>query len=115
MVNDPSLFLTFLTSTLLPVVIALIFHQNASDTVKAIITFMVCLAVAFLVMWLSNKFVAPREGLSTNQTLQLYAENAGLCLMTAWGFYARFWSKLGGVTTSLNEAGFKVGRPRTTP
>lgn len=115
MINDPSLFLTFLTSTVLPVLIALIFHQNATDTVKAILTFIVCCFVAFLVMWLSNKFIAPRAGLSTNDTLKLYTENAGLCLMTAWGFYARFWSKLGGVTTSLNDAGLKVGRPRSTP
>jgi Na+(H+)/acetate symporter ActP len=110
MVNDPSLFTTFLVSTLLPVLIALIFHQRASDTVKAIISFLVCCAVAFLVMWLSDKFLAPREGLSTNETLKLYVENAGLCLMTAWGFYARFWSKLG-VTEALNSAGLKVGRP----
>jgi len=110
MVNDPSLFATFLTSTLLPVLIAFIFHQQASDTVKAIITFLVCCAVAFLVMWLSDKFLSPRVGLSTNETLKLYAENAGLCLMTAWGFYARFWSKLG-VTQAINDAGLKVGKP----
>jgi VIT1/CCC1 family predicted Fe2+/Mn2+ transporter len=113
MVNDPSLFASFVVGTLLPVLIAFILHYDAPETTKAIVAFVVCCVVAGLTMWLTDKFMGISLGLTTNEKAKLYVENAGLVLMTAWGFYARFWSKLGEgtIVTALNSSGLKVGRP----
>jgi VIT1/CCC1 family predicted Fe2+/Mn2+ transporter len=113
MINDPSLFASFVVGTLLPVLIAFILHYEAPETTKAIVAFVVCCIVAALTMWLTDKLLGVPLGLSGNDKAKLYVENAGLVLMTAWGFYARFWNKLGGgtIVTSLNASGLKVGRP----
>lgn len=117
MVNDPSLITAFIIGTILPVLIAFILHYNAPETVKSIIAFVVCCIFAGLTMWLTDKFLGIPVGLSTNDRAKLYVENAGLILITAWGFYNNVWNKIGGgvIITSLNASGFKVGKPTEPP
>lgn len=113
MINDPSLITAFLIGTILPVLIAFILHYDAPETVKAIIAFVVCLIFAGLTMWLTDRFLGIPSGLSTNDKAKLYVENAGLILITAWGFYNNLWNKIGSgvIMKSLNSSGLKVGRP----
>ncbi len=108
MVNDPSLFLSFLEGTLLPLLIAFILAQLAPQWLKALVTFGICLAFTALSMWLSNKITGPSPGLSTNDTLKLWVENAGLILMAAWTTYQHFW-KPTGITPAINNVGPQLG------
>ena len=111
MVNDPSLFGSFLMGVLLPLLISLILAREAAPWLKSLVVFLLCLVFTAVSMWLADKIVPPPAGLSTNDTLKLWVENFGILVMTAWGTYEHFW-KPTTIAPALNTAGLKVGRAR---
>jgi amino acid permease len=109
-VNDPSIFLSFLGGTILPLIIAYILAYNARTEIKTIVAFLVCVMYAALSMWLSNKFFGALPGMSRNDFLKVVVENIGAVLMSAWTTFEFFWKQTG-IAGSLNVASspFKVG------
>lgn len=114
MVNDTSLFISFVGGTLLPLIIAFILSYAAPSYLKAIVTLIVCILWTALAMWLDNKFVGPTQGMSTNDTVKLWVENLGLVLVSAWSTFQFFWKPVG-IVPSLEMTGGNLGGPKPPP
>lgn len=116
MVNDSSLFLSFIGGTLLPLLISFILSQSAPSWVRATVAMIVCIIFTALSMWLTNKFIGPTPGMSTNDTLKLWVENLGVVLMAAWSTFQFFWKQIN-VSSALETAVFspKIGATQPDP
>lgn len=108
MVNDSSLFLSLVGGTLLPLLISFILSQSAPSYIRAIVALVVCILFTALSMWLTNKFIGPIPGMSTNDTLKLWVENLGLVLVAAWSTFQFFWKQVR-IAPALENVGPQLG------
>lgn len=106
---DPSIYVAFITGTLLPFAIAFIRSHYASSRFAALLAFGACLVAALLTMFLTRAFVAGQP-LNVADYARLYLLNAIAVTMTAWTTFSRLYQPLGWMD-QLEQIGPQLGKP----
>jgi chromate transport protein ChrA len=106
---DVSTLASFLTGTILPLLIAAVLSRYADSRFKAAFSFVACIVVALLVTVLTKSY-AGTWGTSAADNAQLILINVVTLLFTSWQFFARLYQPMQ-ITQAIERRGPQLGAP----